>query len=356
MGVPGQPGPRGGECEFSAADIAFVLDSSGSITDRDYILLKQFTEGIVDALDISSTTSRVALEIFAAEPEIAAGFSFNKNSIIANVRALRHIQSGTATGAALTLARQSIFSNADALFRGFSVPAFAIVITDGESLEEAGVVAEQARRLREHGVRVFALGIGAEIGTAELLEIAGDSARVFEVADFGVLGASGFVEQFLQSIFCSESPEDGEQGRPGDRGATGPDGRLGVTGPRGQAGRDGTDGANGEDGLPGDQGDRGFNGRDGSDGFDGTNGAKGPRGIDGRDGSTGRTGGSGTPGHKGQRGVDGEDGLPGDAGFTGFTGLQGATGATGRRGPSGSDATDGANGSPGRVSLVTSLS
>lgn len=66
------------------------------------------------------------------------------------------------------------------------VQKIAIVCTDGQSNNKTGTQ-EQSAQLKQSGVLVLSIGIGAAVDKSELQTIASAPDDVFEVSDFSVL-------------------------------------------------------------------------------------------------------------------------------------------------------------------------
>lgn len=90
---------------------------------------------------------------------------------------------GTNTSGALEHLRTRVFPAARR-----EVAHVAIILTDGQS-KNSTLTAEEAKKLREMGVYVFAVGIGAQTDVTELMDIASDPNEnfVFHVDNFSSL-------------------------------------------------------------------------------------------------------------------------------------------------------------------------
>ena len=62
------------ECR-SVLDIAFVIDSSGSIGRRNWARMKRFVKSIVSKLDVSSSATRIAAIAYSTNPKVVMMFS-----------------------------------------------------------------------------------------------------------------------------------------------------------------------------------------------------------------------------------------------------------------------------------------
>lgn len=163
-----------------AADIAFLVDSSGSIRDKNpsdgsydnWQLLLDFIANIVDHLYIGTEFSdtRVGLIRFSdtAELEFTLDRYTTKNELINRIKSLKYAGSFTNTQAALNLLHTRLFGTAgDRL----NVPNIAIVITDGESNIRRENTIPEAETARAKGAYVFSIGITNSINRDELRQM-----------------------------------------------------------------------------------------------------------------------------------------------------------------------------------------
>ena len=126
-------------------DITFVLDSSGSVSARNYQLIREFVEDIVQEMNIGPNSSRAAVIIF----DDSASVRFNLNqytdssSLISAIRNIPYYAGGTDIPAALNMLRNSALNGALGI-RNTS-RQIAIFLTDGEG----GNIAPAAEALAE---------------------------------------------------------------------------------------------------------------------------------------------------------------------------------------------------------------
>jgi len=170
----------------SAADIVFVLDSSGSIRDQNpsdgsydnWNLILSFVVRVVENLDIGTDASRVGLVVYsnAATHRFYLNTYFDKAELIAQVRATPYIGGTTNTSGGLRLMtnEQFIASRGDRP----NINNVAIVITDGESNEDVERVIPDARAAERRGIKVFAIGITNAVNTQELANISSTPQRI----------------------------------------------------------------------------------------------------------------------------------------------------------------------------------
>ena len=151
-------------------DIAFLLDSSGSITPSEFQKSKDFIYLMATSFLKNKVGSRVGLIQFSIVPTINARLSdrltYEKfRSVLDNVQ----YQGGyTRLDRALTLAAEKLFSDGED--RRKDIPKVFIVLTDGVNTDAPDAVAldTAVAPLHRAGVRVFVVAIGSEKGEEDL--------------------------------------------------------------------------------------------------------------------------------------------------------------------------------------------
>ncbi|KAM9353570.1 collagen alpha-6(VI) chain-like [Symphorus nematophorus] len=183
--------------EAKVADIAFIIDESGSIGNENFDLMRTFLHMIVNSLDVSQVRVRVGIVTYSDTYTAHAYLnSFkSKTDILQFMKILPYRGGGTNTGAALNFTRNEVFIEERGRRKG--VAQVAVVITDGKSQDD---VTNAAIYLRRAGVTVYAVGI-AEANATELKEIASDpaSTHVFNVDSFTKLKP---LTKILQKTIC----------------------------------------------------------------------------------------------------------------------------------------------------------
>ncbi|XP_063343317.1 collagen alpha-4(VI) chain-like [Pelmatolapia mariae] len=159
------------ECEnVTVGDIVFLVDGSSSIDDKSFQDIRTFLRNTIQGFEIDPDKVQIGLVQYSDDPypEFQLTDHRDKNSLLAAVENLTHRGGGTETGKAIDFLQEEYFTKEAGSRADRRVPQIAVVITDGESTDD---VLEPARRLRQHGVIVFAIGVGA-INQAQLITIA----------------------------------------------------------------------------------------------------------------------------------------------------------------------------------------
>ncbi|KAL3865980.1 hypothetical protein ACJMK2_043322 [Sinanodonta woodiana] len=174
-------------CMTKVADVVFLIDSSGSVGFENFEKMKQFVQQVVEFFDVGTSYTNVGLIVFNDRPKIE--FQLNKyqtkSELIAAINQLVYSQGGTNTATALETLRTDGFA-----YDRPNAPNIAIVVTDGLS-KNPDATKIQAILLKEHGITVFAIGVGNHTNRQELDTIASSpnprTKYVFEVGDFDTL-------------------------------------------------------------------------------------------------------------------------------------------------------------------------
>ncbi|KAK2902792.1 hypothetical protein Q8A67_007505 [Cirrhinus molitorella] len=135
-------------------DIVFLVDSSSSISTRDFQEIKTFMHNFVDGLDIDTKKVQVGLARFNTDPhkEFLIGEYANKADLFKKIDNLPYRTGGTYMGKAMNFLKDSYFTSSR-----INVPQIVVVVTDGDSADD---ITEPARKLRQNGIIIFAIGVG----------------------------------------------------------------------------------------------------------------------------------------------------------------------------------------------------
>ena len=182
------------ECPARGLDLAFVLDSSGSVGFSNFQITKQFVENVTNTFAVGAQETRVGAITFSG----FATISFQLNNTFANrselVQAIRDIvyfdipgPSTNTADALRTLRLNVLTTEAGARPPVLAIPRVAIVITDGRSNVNRDQTIPEAENVRGDGIIVFAVGIGRQINMAELNAMASSPNFVSLLSNFNVL-------------------------------------------------------------------------------------------------------------------------------------------------------------------------
>ncbi|XP_061170095.1 mucin-5AC-like [Saccostrea echinata] len=185
-------------CAKTPADILFVLDASTSIKITNFEKERNFVAGFVNDLDIGPNDVQVSVGTFS---DNARGYFYlhthqNKTDLLNAIRNIPYEYGQTHTHLAFQLAEQYIFTN----FSGDrpSATNIVFVLTDGQSQNHTATFLG-AQKLKDAGVKIYAIGIGGHVQKSELQDIASDSGHVFMVDSFADLPS---IHNLVQRTYC----------------------------------------------------------------------------------------------------------------------------------------------------------
>ena len=180
-------------------DVAFLVDSSGSISFRNFRKVKNFVVELASKFDISPGGSRAAVVVYSTRATTRIRFTDHSTygSFANAVQRLRHERGYTRIDLALEKAYLDVFGS-----RGksrFLVPKIAFVLTDGEQTKTGDELSLEgvSDRLKKKGVRVISIGIGKRVDKSQLTVIASSEKDVVIAESFD--GLVSKVEPLFQS-------------------------------------------------------------------------------------------------------------------------------------------------------------
>uniref|UniRef100_A0A8C7CYM2 Collagen alpha-1(XII) chain n=1 Tax=Oncorhynchus kisutch TaxID=8019 RepID=A0A8C7CYM2_ONCKI len=190
-------------CSVNAiADLVFLVDGSWSVGRENFKHIRSFISALAGAFDIGEDKTRVAVVQYSTDTRTE--FPLNRHSkrgeLLKAINTLPYKGGNTMTGDAMDYLLKNIFTEAAGARKGF--PKIAMIITDGKSQDP---VEEYAKRLRNIGVEIFALGIkGADENELKEMASTPHNTHVYNVPNFDVIKA---VQKKLITQVCS-SVED----------------------------------------------------------------------------------------------------------------------------------------------------
>ena len=106
----------------TVVDIAFIIDSSGSISRRNWERVKRFVKAATSKLDVSSSGARIAAIAYSTDPEVVMRFNDYQGTDEVNrgFDGMRHQRGYTYTDKALELADRDVFQISNGM--RFNVP------------------------------------------------------------------------------------------------------------------------------------------------------------------------------------------------------------------------------------------
>ncbi|KAF3853540.1 hypothetical protein F7725_014228 [Dissostichus mawsoni] len=195
--------------ECRSADIAFLLDGSGSVSSQDFELMKRFVKNVVDSL--LRLEARFSISQFSREPEVHYYFNnffSGSQSWQSKVDKIRQRGGSTYTAKAIKFVVDNVFTRTAGSRP--NVKKVLIVITDGESNDRLNLRSSADLAERNNIVR-FAIGVGSAFHTSEAkqeLETISSSPteNVFRVQNFNALEKIG---RLCSKLFAIEGSQTG---------------------------------------------------------------------------------------------------------------------------------------------------
>ena len=171
------------------ADLAFVVDTSGSINEENFKKQKDFVKALASSFDPSSTEHQLGLISYSTNAQMEVSFKnkTNRKQFEEAVDRVLHIKGRTRLDKALKLASAQLFTAS-----GGTRPdkrKIMIILTDGRQSQDPDTVALQDAilPLKELGVKIYAVAIGSEVDLDELHQMTDSKEEVFPVSDFADL-------------------------------------------------------------------------------------------------------------------------------------------------------------------------
>ncbi|WKY16636.1 hypothetical protein Q1695_001352 [Nippostrongylus brasiliensis] len=173
-------------------DVAFVLDTSGSIEEV-YSEHIRWTVALTDALPISREAVRLSTIQYAGYPltEFSLDTYNDKDDVVRHLQEMTFQSGVTRTGYALRRADDELFSED----RGARMNASKVIalFTDGLSIDDP-LKPSELLRLRK-GVKIYVVSVSADGFVPEMQRIAGDGSNVYGPEDLAQLK-----ERLLQDV------------------------------------------------------------------------------------------------------------------------------------------------------------
>jgi len=189
----------------SVADVAFLLDSSGSLR-WEYHKEKDFLKRVVSAFGLSEDGFRAGVVTFSSEADISIKFdkhydSDSFNNAVDNIPLV-----GSMTRIDLALKKtEELFAKEN----GARVAAarFVVLITDGSQtrLPWAADPCELTNQMREQGHTVIVMGIGSQTDERSLECMAGGTAHAHKAKSFDELLKGSYVSEIKNELHICEN-------------------------------------------------------------------------------------------------------------------------------------------------------
>ena len=170
-------------------DVAFVVDTSGSISDENFVKQKDFIKVLASAFDPSIEDHQLGLISYSSDAQVEVSFRDKANAaqFESAVDRVPHTKGRTRLDKALALAATQVFSTSGGTRSGKR--KIMVILTDGRQSQDPDTIPlqEAVSPLRKLGVRVYTVAIGDEVDLNELYQVTEGKEDVFPVSDFANL-------------------------------------------------------------------------------------------------------------------------------------------------------------------------
>lgn len=184
----------------------FLIDGSESISEDSWITMIAFLLNVMDQLRIGPELFRVGIAQFSStyQKEFYMNEYKDANGVKSAIQRITQIKEGTLIGRALRNVVE-FFQEGKGSRKQSGVPQNLVLITDGVSLDRVNEAADDLRNL---GINVFAIGIGA-VSLQQLSYIAGSPDRLFKVQNFNYLNltTATFVDALCVPLPLTQASE-----------------------------------------------------------------------------------------------------------------------------------------------------
>ncbi|CAL1548088.1 unnamed protein product, partial [Lymnaea stagnalis] len=196
-------------CEQEPLELGIVLDSSSSISRKDFQTGISFLQEFLQQFEIGPGPKDVRVSIITYGKGIYPYDAFNlttynsKQDVITAIGRVPH-RAGLYTDTGLAIKYMHEAQLIDGVVRP-EAEKIGLVITDGNS-QIWRVTKQEAEKARADNITMFAIGVGVGIRDSELLNIAGDESRVTKVNNYDSL--ANIKESLAHKTCISESCDD----------------------------------------------------------------------------------------------------------------------------------------------------
>uniref|UniRef100_A0A8C5EUY6 Collagen alpha-1(XXI) chain n=1 Tax=Gouania willdenowi TaxID=441366 RepID=A0A8C5EUY6_GOUWI len=188
-------------CSTATNDLVYIIDGSWSVGLTDFETAKQWIINITSQFEMSSYYTQVAVIQYSDTPrlEIPLGKHRSASEFIEAVQSISYLGGNTQTGRAIKFAVDHVFatSQRERLVKN----RIAVVVTDGKSQDDVVDASMEARSL---AITLFAVGVGSEITSSELMSIANkpSASYVLYAEDYTTIN---HIQNSMEQKLCEES-------------------------------------------------------------------------------------------------------------------------------------------------------
>ena len=180
---------------YQRADVALVIDTSSSMAGPKLAAAKDAALTFVDAMDFTPARDQVAIVRFDASADVVQELTSDGALVVAAISALQsrqgtHIDRGLRSALAELQSARRIDANLPVL----------VLLTDGRHTGDPGAELVAAQEVRDAGIHLYAIGVGADVDATTLIAMAGDEQHYYFAPDAGHL--QHIYAEVAQDIQC----------------------------------------------------------------------------------------------------------------------------------------------------------
>ena len=168
------------------ADLAFVVDTSGSISDENFKKQKDFIKVLASSFDPILAEHNLGLISYSSDAQMEVSFQdkADRKEFEKAVDLIPHTKGRTRLDKALKVASSRLFTASGGTRS--EKRKIMVVLTDGRQSQDPDTVPlqEAVLPLRQLGVRIYTVAIGDEVDLKELYQVTERNEDVFPVSDF----------------------------------------------------------------------------------------------------------------------------------------------------------------------------
>ena len=170
------------------SDIAFILDTSGSVGYQNYESAKDFVSTIIEDINVGQDRTRVALITYSDTANLIFNLSRydSRREIMPAIAELRYAEGKTNTAAALSLATSQVFGNS--MYNRPQMKDIIVLLTDGGSNDVEQTVLK-ATEAKLQGITIIVVAVGDWVNRFEVNEVASfpSDKNVYNVKNYNSL-------------------------------------------------------------------------------------------------------------------------------------------------------------------------
>ena len=185
-------------------DIIFVIDASGSITEDKF--RNKLCKYVADAVADFKGDIKTGVVVYSSRVGTTIPIQNNSSRLVQSIRGLPYIGDGTNTAGAIETAKDLLFDKQPRI-------KVMAVLTDGAS-DSPSATSEKATAAKKAGIRIYAIGIGADASQSEIKAIASfpNSRYAHSIAGFESTKFDEDIQKLLKGKQCLCRHQQGGDG------------------------------------------------------------------------------------------------------------------------------------------------